>query len=75
MQQILREADGNGKSTTLHGSSWIRYGVCAMVNFQFHMIAQIDDSTQVIIEHIHVHDEHGHPWKAILNWSNKIQDK
>ena len=27
---------------------------------EFHMIAQIDDSRQVIIEHIRVHDEHGH---------------
>jgi hypothetical protein len=42
---------------------------------EFHMIAQIDDSTQVVIEHIHMHDEHGHAWKAILNWSNNIQDK
>jgi hypothetical protein len=35
MHKILREAGGNGKRTTTHASLWKRYGISAMVNFQF----------------------------------------
>jgi hypothetical protein len=78
MLKILREVGGNGERTTTHVggngerttthvSSWKRYGISAMVNFQFHLIARIDDSTQEIIEHICVHDTFAHALKARLN--------
>jgi hypothetical protein len=75
MHKILRKAGGSGKRTTTHASLWKRYGISAMVNFQFHLIARIDDSAQVIIEHIRVHDKFAHAFKARLNWSKKVQDK
>jgi hypothetical protein len=59
----------------MHVLLWKRYGVSTMVNFQFHMIARIDDSTQVILEHIHVHEKFAHAVKARLNWSKNVQDK
>ncbi len=73
--KILCEADGNGKRTTTHTSSWKSYGISAMVNFQFHLTPRIDDSTQVILERIHVHDKFAHALKARLNWSQNVQDK
>jgi hypothetical protein len=72
---FLHEAGGNGKRTTTHPFLWKRYGISAMVKFQFHLIAQIDDSTQVIFEHIHVHEKFAHALKARLNWSKNVQDK
>jgi hypothetical protein len=47
----------------------------ALVNFQFHMIARVDDSTQVVLEHIRVHDNFPHTLKTRLNWSKNVQDK
>jgi hypothetical protein len=32
-----------------------QYGMSAMINFQFHVIGRIDDTTQVLVNHIHVH--------------------
>ena len=75
MLKILHEAVGNGKQTTMHASMWKRYGISAMVNFQLHLIARIDDSTQVILEHICGHDKSAHALKARLNWSKNVQDK
>ena len=75
MHKILREAGGDDERTTTHASLWKRYGISAMVNFQFHLIARIDDSTQVIIEHIRVHDKFAHALKARLNWSKNVQDE
>jgi hypothetical protein len=39
------------------------------------MIAQIDDTTQVIMEHIRVHDNFENALKTQLNWSKNIQDE
>ena len=75
MHNILREANSNGERTTTPASSWKRYGISAMVNFQLHLIARIDDSTQVILEHICGHDKSAHALKARLNWSKNVQDK
>jgi hypothetical protein len=61
---FLREAGGNGKRTTTHASLWKRYGISAMVEFQFHLIAQIDDSTQVIFENIRAREKFAHALKA-----------
>jgi hypothetical protein len=75
MLKILHEAVGNGKQTTMHASMWKRYGISAMVNFQFHLIARMNDSTQVILEHIRVKDKYAHALKGRLNWSKNVQDK
>jgi hypothetical protein len=44
-----------------------RYGISAMVNFQFHLIACVDDSTQLVLEHIQVHDSFPSALKTRLN--------
>ena len=75
MHKMWREAGANGKRTTTHVSLSKRYGISAMVNFQLHLIARIDDSTQVILEHICGHDKSAHALKARLNWSKNVQDK
>jgi hypothetical protein len=72
MHKILREAGGNGKRTTTHASLWKRYGISSMVNFQCHMISQINDSTRVFIEHIRVHDKFAQTLKARLNWLKNV---
>jgi hypothetical protein len=40
------------RSKGAHDVFWKRYGISAMVNFQFHLIARVDDSTQLVLEHI-----------------------
>jgi hypothetical protein len=51
MQNILQ----NLKSNIV----W-RYGLCALTKIQFHLLARIDDTTQVLVENIRVHDSFFH---------------
>ena len=39
------------------------------------MIARIDDTTQVIMDHIRVHDSFENALKTRLNWSKNVQDE
>ena len=76
MHKLLLEAGNDDRrTTTSHASSWKRYGISAIVNFQFHMIARIDDSTQVVLEHVRVHDKFLHSLKVRLNWSKNVNDE
>ena len=52
-----------------------RFGMTAMINFQFHVIARIDDTTQLLIEHVRVHDSFPHCLKMKLNWSKNVSDE
>jgi hypothetical protein len=45
----------------------------ALINFQFHMIARIDNTTQVVLDHIHVHDNFENALKTKLNWSKNVR--
>ena len=47
----------------------------ALINFQFHLIARINDTTQVILDHIRVHDNFADALKTRLNWSKNVQDE
>jgi hypothetical protein len=47
----------------------------AFINFQFHLIARIDDTTQVILDHIRVHDSFENAFKTKLNWSKYVRDE
>ena len=61
-----------------HNSSTARiwkYGMPALINFQFHLIARIDDTTQIILEHIRVHDSFANALKTRLNWSKNVRDE
>jgi myo-inositol-hexaphosphate 3-phosphohydrolase len=46
-----------------------RYGMSAMINFQSHVIARIDDTTLALTVHIRVHDLFPNCLKTKLNWS------
>ena len=39
------------------------------------MISRIDDSTQVILDHVCVHDKFSHSLKVRLNWSKNVNDE
>ena len=52
-----------------------RYTKSAMINFKFHVIARIDDTAQVLIDHICVHDLFPKCWKTKLKWSKNVGDK
>jgi hypothetical protein len=54
---------------------WKRYGISALVNFQFHLIACVDDSTQLVLEHIQVHDSFPSALKTRLNWSKNVDNE
>jgi hypothetical protein len=75
MHDVLKKMGAASGRTTTHASYWQRYGISALVNFQFHMIARVDDSTQVVLEHIRVHDNFPHALKTRLNWSKNVQDE
>ena len=52
-----------------------KYGISAMVNFQFHLIARVDDTTKLVREHIRVHDNFPNCLKTRLNWSKNVNDE
>ena len=58
-----------------HSSGIWKLGMPALINFQFHMIARIDDTTQVIMDHIRVHNHFENALKTRLNWSKNVQDE
>jgi hypothetical protein len=53
---------------------WL-YGMRALVNYQFHLMARVDDTTQVVLEHIKVHDKFCNCLKTRLNWSKNVNDE
>jgi len=59
------------------GGSWViwRFGMPALINLQFHMIARIDDTTQIILNHIRLHDHYKEALKTKLNWSKNVLDE
>ena len=63
------------RSDNAHDVFWKRYGILAMTKFQFHLIARVDDSTQLVLEHIRVHDTFTGALKTRLNWSKNVDDE
>ena len=64
-----------GRRDNAHDIFWKRYGILVMTNFQFHLIAWVDDSTQLVLEHIRVHDTFVSALKTRLNWSKNVDDE
>jgi hypothetical protein len=52
-----------------------KYGIPAMMNFQFHMISRIDDATQVKMENLAPHDRFDFLLKTKLNWSKNVHEQ
>ena len=63
MHEVFNTFDGS------HSSAIWKLGMPVLTNFQFHMIARIDDTTQVIMDHIRVHDHFENALKIRLNCS------
>jgi hypothetical protein len=59
-----------------NASIW-KYGMPALINLQFpFLIARmINNMTQVVVEHIRVHDNFPNALKTRLNWSKNVQDE
>jgi hypothetical protein len=47
----------------------------AFLNYQFHLIVRIDDTTQETIENICVHNEFSNCLKTKLHWSKNVQEE
>ncbi len=58
-----------------HSSGIWKVGMPALINFQFHIIARIDNTTQVIMDHICVHNHFENALKLRLTWSKHVQDE
>jgi hypothetical protein len=75
LHELLNQHDGRRRNGNQGGRvCWKRYGISAMVNFQFHLIARVDDTTQLVLEHIRVHDNFPNCLKTRLNWSKNVND-
>lgn len=76
LHELLSQYDGARRNGNQGGRvCWKRYGISAMVNFQFHLIARVDDTTQLVLEHIRVHDNFPNCLKTRLNWSKNVNDE
>ena len=54
----------------------LRFGLPALLNFQFHLIARIDDTTQVLLSNLRAHDFFGtNVLKTRLNWSKNVAEE
>jgi hypothetical protein len=73
LNQNVLSADRRSKGA--HDVFGKRYHISAMVNFQFHLIACVDHSTQLVLEHIRVHDSFPSALKTRLNWSNNVDNE
>ena len=52
------------------------FGLPALLNFQFHMIARIDDTTQVLLANLRAHDSFPtNVLKTRLNWSKNVHEE
>jgi Pre-mRNA cleavage and polyadenylation specificity factor len=52
-----------------------KYGMPALMNFQFHMISRIDDSTQAFFDNLLAHDNFDFLLKVRLNWSKNVHEE
>jgi hypothetical protein len=52
-----------------------KYGIPAMMAFQFHMIARIDCSTQVLISNLRPHEHFTFCLKVRLSWSKNVLEE
>jgi hypothetical protein len=57
------------------GSATWKFGIPALMNFQFHLISRIDCATQVKIENLAPHDHFSFVLKTKLNWSKNVLEE
>ena len=71
MQNILQNQHDHDRTNS---TIW-RFGLYALTIFQFHLIARIDDTTQVLIDNIRLHDSFCNALKTRLNWSKNVSEE
>jgi hypothetical protein len=75
-RRSIKDAEFRRVVELLKGEEGItkKYGIPAMMAFQFHMIARIDCSTQVKMANLCPHDNFMFCLKVRLNWSKNVLD-
>ena len=56
-------------------STIIKYGLAAQINFQFHMLARLDDICNVPRENIQVHPNFEFALNTSLNWAKNCNEE
>jgi hypothetical protein len=73
LQAPRREGDDDSNIAVSTNPIVLRYGLPALLNFQFHLIARIDDTTQVLLSNLRPHEYFGtNVLKTRLNWSKNV---
>jgi hypothetical protein len=52
-----------------------KFGMPAFLNYQLHLLARIDNTIQITIDNIRVHNEFSNCLKTKLNWSKNVQEE
>ena len=68
LRMVLQKMD-NGNEIVM------KLGIPALINYQFHLIARIDDATQLLIEHVCTHNFYPNALKSKLNWSKNVSEE
>jgi hypothetical protein len=64
------------KTESADGDIVRKYGIPALANYQFHMIARVDDATQSLKENLKPHDNFpDFALKTRLNWSKNVLEE
>jgi hypothetical protein len=66
MHALLRAAENN---------DLLKFGMTALINYQFHLIARVDDVAKLLVSHIRVHNHFPHLLKTRLNWSKNVNEE
>ena len=76
LQAPRREGDDDSNIAVSTNPIVLRYGLPALLNFQFHLIARIDDTTQVLLSNLRPHEFFGtNVLKTRLNWSKNVSEE
>ena len=67
--RTIRQKMGND------GDVITKLGIPALINYQFHLIARIDNATQLLIEHVSTHNFYPNALKTKLNWSKNVSEE
>jgi hypothetical protein len=68
LHSVLRKSGGDNDII------W-RFGIPALINYQFHLIARIDDATQILLDHVRIHNSFSNALKTKLNWSKNVTEE
>ena len=74
--EVLKQDRDDDKKKGLSRTNIRKYGVPAMLCFQFAMIGRLDDCTQMLLENLQVHDRFpSYALQARMSWSKNVRDE